>query len=89
MLAQGALSAAVLWMLGVPFAFALGLWVAVTAVVPLVGASTGSEPAILVALSVSPTVAGVTVLLFPAIQQLEGTGRPRGCRARSFASTLS
>lgn len=72
MLIQGAISAFVLWLLGVPYALTLGAWVALTAVVPLVGAWVGAVPAVLVALSVSPAVAGATALLFLAIQQIEG-----------------
>lgn len=72
MVVQGALSALVLWLLGIPYAALLGAWVAVTAVVPLLGAWIGAIPAVLVALSVSPTVALLTALLFLAIQQLEG-----------------
>jgi len=72
MFVQGALSAFVLWLLGVPYALTLGAWVALTAVVPLVGAWVGAVPAVLVALSISPAVAGATALLFLAIQQIEG-----------------
>lgn len=68
---QGALSALALFVLGVPYAFLLGVWVAVTAVVPYVGAWIGAIPAVLVALSVSPTTAVLAALLFLVIQQLE------------------
>lgn len=72
MFVQGALSALALWLLGVPYAGILGAWVALTAIVPLVGAWIGAIPAVLVALSVSPTVALLVALVFLAIQQLEG-----------------
>ena len=69
---QGALSAIALAILGVPYAVLLGVWVAVTAVVPFVGAWIGAIPAVLLALTVSPTVAVLTAVLFLGIQLLEG-----------------
>lgn len=69
---QGALSAAALAAIGVPYPLALGAWVSITAVVPYLGAWIGAVPALLVALSISPTAAALTGLLFLAIQQLEG-----------------
>ena len=71
LLIQGVLSAAALYLLGVPYAILLGAWVAVTAIIPYLGAWIGSIPAVLVALSVSPTTAVFTALLFLAIQQVE------------------
>ena len=46
LLIQGALSAAVLYLLGVPYALLLGAWVAVTAIIPYLGAWIGSIPAV-------------------------------------------
>jgi predicted PurR-regulated permease PerM len=69
---QGMLSAAALFFLGVPYALLLGLWVALTAILPYIGAWLGAVPAVLIALSVSPTTAVLTALLFLVIQQLEG-----------------
>ncbi|MBA2377139.1 MAG: AI-2E family transporter [Actinomycetota bacterium] len=69
---QGALSAAALFLIGVPYALLLGLWVALTAILPYIGAWLGAIPAVLIALSVSPTTAILTAVLFLAIQQLEG-----------------
>jgi predicted PurR-regulated permease PerM len=69
---QGALSAAALALIGVPYPLALGAWVAVTAVIPFMGAWLGAIPALLVALSISPTAVLLTALVFLAIQQLEG-----------------
>lgn len=69
---QGAVSAAGLVLLGVPYALLLGAWVSVTAVIPYLGAWIGAVPAILVALTVSPTTALLTAVLFLGIQQLEG-----------------
>lgn len=72
MAVQGTLSALALWALGVPYAAVLGLWVALAAVVPLVGAWIGAVPGILVALAVSPATAVAVAVLFLAIQQIEG-----------------
>lgn len=69
---QGALSAVALWMLGVPYALLLGVWVALTALIPYLGAWIGAVPAVLLALSVSPVRALLTAILFLLIQQLEG-----------------
>jgi predicted PurR-regulated permease PerM len=69
---EGALTTIGLWLIGVPYALALGAWVSVTAVVPYVGAWLGAIPALLVAFSVSWTAVGFTALLYLAIQQLEG-----------------
>lgn len=71
LLIQGALSAAALFLLGVPYAVLLGAWVSVTAILPYIGAWIGSIPAVLLALSVSPTTALFTIALFVAIQQFE------------------
>jgi predicted PurR-regulated permease PerM len=69
---QGVISAIALYFLGVPYAALLGAWVSVTALVPYLGAWIGAIPAVLVALSESPTTALFTALLFLVIQQLEG-----------------
>lgn len=69
---QGFLSALALWILGVPFPLLLGAWVSLTAIIPYLGAFLGAIPALALALTVSPTVAVLTALLFLAIQQLEG-----------------
>jgi predicted PurR-regulated permease PerM len=72
MFAQGALSAVGLFLLGVPYALLLGTWVALTAVIPYLGAWLGAVPGVVVALTISPTKALLTALLFLAIQQLDG-----------------
>jgi predicted PurR-regulated permease PerM len=69
---QGAISAVGLLLLGVPYALVLGAWVSMTAVIPYLGAWIGAIPAVIVALTVSPTTALLTALLFLGIQQLEG-----------------
>ena len=69
---QGALSAVGLFILGVPYALALGIWVAITSIIPYLGAYLGAMPAVILALFQSPTMAVLTVLLFLLIQTLEG-----------------
>lgn len=70
--AQGALSAIGLYLIGVPYALLLGVWVSLTAIVPFFGAWLGAIPAVIVALTVSPTKALLTAILYLVIQQLEG-----------------
>lgn len=69
---QGAVSAVALFLLGVPYALLLGAWVSLTAVIPVLGAWLGAIPAVVLAFTVSPTIAVVTALVFLGIQQLEG-----------------
>ena len=72
LLIQGAISTVGLLLLGVPYALALGALVSLTALIPYLGAWISAIPAVLVALTVSPTTAVLTALLYLAIQQLEG-----------------
>lgn len=72
MFIQGAISAVGLVLLGVQYAVLLGAWVSLTAVIPYLGAWLGAIPAVIVALTISPTTAVLVGLLFLIIQQLEG-----------------
>src|SRR5918997_5716957 len=69
---QGAISAVGLFLLGVPYALVLGAVVSIMAVIPYLGAWISGFLAVIVALTVSPTTALLTALLFLGIQQLEG-----------------
>jgi predicted PurR-regulated permease PerM len=69
---QGALSAAALYLIGVPYALALGAWVSITAVIPYLGAWLGAVPAVLVAFSIPPPAVLLTAIVFLMIQLLEG-----------------
>lgn len=69
---QGAISAVALYLIGVPYALALGAFVSLTALIPYIGAWLGAIPAAIVAFTVSPTAVLLTALVFLAIQQLEG-----------------
>lgn len=70
---QGVLSGAALYLLSVPYFILLGLWVSLTAVIPYLGAFLGAIPAIIIALLfTTPTTAVLVVIVYIAIQQLEG-----------------
>ena len=69
---EGLLAAIALHFLGVPYAFLLGAWISVMAVIPYVGAWLGYAPAVLLALSISPMRALVALLLFLLINVFVG-----------------
>jgi predicted PurR-regulated permease PerM len=72
LLIQGAVSAVVLYLIGVPYALALGAWVSLTALIPYFGAWLGAIPAVILAFTISPLKALLTVIAFFVIQQVEG-----------------
>lgn len=67
----GVTTALVLLATGVPFVAPLAIWLAVLDTVPLIGATIGALPAVVVAFFVSPTVGIVVVIWFIAYQQIE------------------
>jgi predicted PurR-regulated permease PerM len=69
---QGLLTGITLSVLGVPYAIVLGVWVSITSIIPYIGAWLGAIPAVTIAALISPKTAILTVLLYLAIQQLEG-----------------
>jgi predicted PurR-regulated permease PerM len=69
---QGALSASALYILGVPYALLLGVWVSISAIIPYLGAWLGAIPAVILAFFESPLTALLTAGVFLLIQQLEG-----------------
>jgi predicted PurR-regulated permease PerM len=69
---QGVLAWIGLTLIGVPYAALLGLWMAVSAVIPYLGAWLGAIPAVLLALFVSPLTALLTALLYVGINVVEG-----------------
>jgi predicted PurR-regulated permease PerM len=72
LLIQGAVSALVLYLIGVPYALALGAWVSLTALIPYFGAWLGAIPAVILAFTISPLKALLTLIAFFVIQQVEG-----------------
>jgi predicted PurR-regulated permease PerM len=69
---QGVVSALALYLLGVPYALALGAWVSLAALIAYFGSVLGAVPAVIVAFTVSPLTALLTVIAFFVIQQVEG-----------------
>jgi predicted PurR-regulated permease PerM len=69
---EGALAAIAFHLLGVPYAFLLGAWVSVTAVIPYVGAWLGYAPGVLLTLAISPTRALLALVLCMAINVVVG-----------------
>ncbi len=57
--------------IGVPYALTLGLWAGLTEVVPFLGPFLGAIPAIIIAFTVSPLIALLTIILFALVQQVE------------------
>ena len=70
-LIAGALAFVFLAIVGVPFPVALALWVAIAALIPLVGATVGAIPALIVAFFTSTGLGLVTLVYFLVYQQVE------------------
>ncbi|MHB1518561.1 MAG: AI-2E family transporter [Acidimicrobiales bacterium] len=60
-----------LFALGVPFALLLGLWVALVAMIPLVGGLVAGVPAVVIALLHTPTAGIVVLIVFVGFQLIE------------------
>lgn len=71
-LTEGLLAGIVFHVLGIPYAFLLGAWVSILAIIPYIGAWIGYAPAVLLALAISPTRALLTVLLSLFVNALVG-----------------
>ncbi len=67
----GVATFAFLAIVGVPFAGVLGLWVAFADLIPLVGATLGAIPAVLVAFLHSPAAGIATIVFYIVYQQFE------------------
>ena len=72
MVAVGVLAAIGLWLLGVPVPLALGVLAGLLTFIPYFGAIAAGIPGVLVALTVSPTVALYTVGVFLLCHLMEG-----------------
>lgn len=72
MLLVGVLTAAGLWLAGVPSALALGLIAGVTEFVPFVGPVAAAIPGLLIALTVSPEMMVYALAVYVLVQQIEG-----------------
>jgi predicted PurR-regulated permease PerM len=60
-----------LLILGVPFALLIGLWVALVAMIPLVGGLIAAVPSVLIAVLHSPTAGVVMLIVFIGFQLIE------------------
>ena len=60
-----------LLILGVPFALLIGLWVALVAMIPLVGGLIAGVPSVIIALLHSPTAGVVMAIVFVGFQLVE------------------
>lgn len=58
-------------LMGVPYAFLIGVWAGITELIPYLGPIIGAAPAVIIALVISPIKALYVALIFLAIQQLE------------------
>lgn len=72
MLIQGVISTLGLYLIGIPYALLLGVWVSIIAIIPYLGPWLGAIPAVIVAFTVSPTTALLTALFYLVVQQIEG-----------------
>ncbi|HEY8552917.1 MAG TPA: AI-2E family transporter [Burkholderiales bacterium] len=72
MVAVGVMSGVGLWLIGVPFALALGVLSGLLNFVPYLGPIVATVPAVLVALAESPALAAYTLLLYAFVQAIEG-----------------
>ena len=69
--AFGAVIVVTMAALGVPFALLIGLWVALVAMIPLVGGLIAGVPSVALALLHSPTAGVVTLIVFVGFQLVE------------------
>ncbi len=72
MVVLGAATMLGLWILGVPLAFALGLFTAVMIFIPYVGSWIAFVPTVLVSLTKSPTTALYVTMLYLVVHLIEG-----------------
>ena len=70
---QGVAATIALYLIDVRYAVLCGLWTAITAILPYIGAYLGAVPAVIFAFFDSPLKALVTIGIDIAINQLEGT----------------
>lgn len=66
----GVASGVAVGLLGIPFAFALGVLAAVTSLVPYLGPFLGALPAVLIALSISPLTAAIVGIAYLLISNV-------------------
>jgi predicted PurR-regulated permease PerM len=72
LLIEGVLAAIVFHQIGLPYALTLGAWISVTAVIPYVSAWLGYGPAVLLAMTISPNKALLTLALGVTVNAVVG-----------------
>lgn len=72
MLVVGVMTYVALQLVGMDYALVLGLWAGITELIPYLGPILGAIPAVLLALTISPLQAVLTLLAYVVVQQLEG-----------------
>jgi predicted PurR-regulated permease PerM len=72
-----------LWAFGVPFRTVMALWVGFADLIPLIGATLGAVPTVLVALLHSPTAAVGMIIIYVVYQQFENHVLQVGIMART------
>ncbi len=71
MIVVGVMVAIGLSIIGLPYALALGLWAALTEIVPIIGPWIGAIPGIIVGFAHSPLYGLLAMIIYVAVQQLE------------------
>ncbi|HEU0165233.1 MAG TPA: AI-2E family transporter, partial [Thermomicrobiales bacterium] len=74
-----------LYIIGIPYALILGIWMSATAILPYIGAFLGAIPAVLLALSIGWETTVLTVILYVVVNQIDGnfvTPRVQGTAVR-------
>lgn len=74
-----------LYLIGIPYALILGIWMSATAILPYIGAFLGAIPALLLALTMGWETTVLTLVLYIAVNQLDGnfvTPRVQGTAVR-------
>lgn len=71
MAAVGALTAIGVAIIGLPYALALGLWAALTEIIPILGPWLGAIPGVILGLSKSPLYGLLAAIIYVVVQQAE------------------
>lgn len=82
---QGVAAMVGLYLIGIPYALILGIWMAATAILPYIGAILGAVPAVLLAATMGWKITVATVLLYVLVNQVDGnfvTPRVQGSALR-------
>lgn len=67
----GVIDFIILSLISIPFALTLGVWAAVTELIPYIGPVLGAIPAVIVAFTISPLKGFIVLIAYVLVQQLE------------------